>query len=391
MIRVGLITTLGTNIGDDFIREGICRVVRRVFDGQKVRFVPVNKHRPLTAYPGWHPARLAALARRLPRGRAAASRLVGRMASPLGRSVLDGCRLIVQCGAPVFWPGCHRCEWAGPLWRDVVGRLHARVPVLNLAAGSCYPWQSQPDEITDGNDARFLRSILGWCRLTTVRDALAQRLCAHLGARVPMIPCAALLAAGAAQRADGGGARVLMNFMDGGGHYEWGQGIDPAEWTGTARALVGRLKAWHSVAFLCHDKAEFDRAGELDPELPRVWPKTVEEYFRLCSGAGAAVCNRMHAAVGLAGMGIPSVAVGTDTRLLMVDALGLPCFYVTKTNVELLEDAVEGLLSARESERDRLLALRSETWDRYVEAVSGEVLEPVQCESAACLQDARRP
>ena len=71
-LRVGLITTLSTNIGDDFIRTGLLRVVREVFAGKEIEFVSINKHKPYTIYPKWHPVRLAALAKYLPRGKSKA-------------------------------------------------------------------------------------------------------------------------------------------------------------------------------------------------------------------------------------------------------------------------------------------------------------------------------
>ena len=77
--------------------------------------------------------------------------------------------------------------------------------------------------------------------------------------------------------------------------------------------------------------------------------------------------------MGLAGMGVPSLAVGTDTRLLMVSSLGLPCFYVKDASVERLENELEGLLRRRSHERDRLLALRSRTWSQYVEVVANAI------------------
>ena len=50
-IRVGLFTTLYTNLGDDLVREGVCQVLRAALKAQTVEFLAVNKHRPLTAYP----------------------------------------------------------------------------------------------------------------------------------------------------------------------------------------------------------------------------------------------------------------------------------------------------------------------------------------------------
>jgi len=369
-MRVGLITTLNVNIGDRFIREGICLVLREVFRDREMEFVAVNKHEPLTVYPDWHPVHLAKLTHYLPRGRTSASRLVERLASRLRFSAFDTCDLIVQCGAPVFWPGCHRCEWAEPLWHHVVGRLSERIPVLNLAMGSCYPWERRPTRIDDPRDAEYLRAILDYCRLTTVRDTLAQSLCGSLGTQAMMIPCSALLAAGGAPSAGPGNETVLINYMRGGGHYEWDQGIEDNAWRETAKRLIGRLRRRHKLAFLCHNQAEYQSAQELDSTLPRMWPKTPSEYFDQASGCAVALCNRMHASVGLAGMGIPSVAVGTDTRLLMVRAIGLPCLYVKDASVERLEEGLENLLRFRTQWQERLLALRSETWSDYVNAIA---------------------
>lgn len=369
-MKIGLITTIDTNIGDDFIREGICRVLAEVFKGQKIEFVSVNKHKPYTVYPAWHPIHLGDIADRLPVGRNFVRQSADYLFSKMGFSRFDDCDLIVQCGAPVFWPNCHANEWAKPVWHEVVGRLYKRIPVLNLAAGSCYPWERQPATINDSNDARYLKAILSYCRLTTVRDTLSVILCESLGTQVPLIPCSASLASGTLRGGVKSDGIVLINYMSGGGHYDWEQGIDPSIWHQTIKALIARLRKGHKVAFLCHNETEYNLAHELDPAIHRFFPKTQEEYFTVVSDAKAAVCNRMHASVGMAGMGIPSVAVGTDTRLLMVKALGLPSFYVKEASIERLEEGVENLIVNGRREQERLFSLREDTWNRYIKVVS---------------------
>lgn len=368
-LRIGLITTINTNIGDDFIREGICLVLREVFKGNDIEFVLVNKHQPLMVYPGWHPVHLTSMTRYLPKGRSRARRLIERFAPKLRLSYFDQCNIIVQCGAPVFWRGCHRCEWAEPLWHSVVGRLSQRVPVLNLAAGSCYPWERQPTGVDDPDDAQYLRAILGYCRITTVRDTLGQRLCASLGTHTPLISCSAFLAARNYIGTGNDEEIVLINYMSGGGHYDWDQGIDASLWLETVKALIGRLQERHKLAFLCHNETEYRLAQDLNTTLPCLWPKTPREYFTLVSKAKVALCNRMHASLGLAGLGIPSIAVCTDTRLLMVDTIDLPCLYVKEATVEKIEDGLENLLANRERERERLLMLCDQTWNQYVKVV----------------------
>ena len=370
-MRIGLITTIDTNLGDDLVREGLCSVLRDAFRGRRIEFVSINKHQPLEVYPGWHPIRFThSLARSLPRGRTRLSRGAARMLRSLGSSRFDGCDLIVQCGTPVAWPGCSGCEWAEPLWHQVVGRLSQQgVPALNLGAGSCYPWEKQPKRVESEEDALYLKRISGYCRFTTVRDRLAQLLLESLGRSCPLIPCPALVAGMPVTGSQGDGDLLVINYMEKGGHYDWGQGIDAGAWSRTAKALVERVSKRERVLFLCHDQREYELASTLDPTIPRFLPRNLSEYFSVLSRAKAGVCNRLHAAIALAGMGIPSVAVGTDTRLLMVEAVGLPYFYVKEATLERMEDALQGLLRGRESERERLLALCEHTRRRYLEVV----------------------
>jgi hypothetical protein len=368
-MRIGLITTLGTNIGDDFIRIGLLKVLESVLKGQQIEYVPINKHRPYTVYPNWHPVQLAGLARFLPRGQTRAANLINSVLGTPSLSKFADCSAVVQCGAPVLWPGCHDSEWAQPLWHRIIGQLHESIPVVNLAAGSCYPWERQPDTV-DRADGQFLTAIHRYCRLTTVRDRLSHHIFDTLGISVPHIACSALLAADELETDTNADGPVLINYMPGGGHYDFGQGVDGDQWRDTMRSLVARLRTRHRVAFLCHSQKELDAASSVADGLPCYLPKTAKEYFTIGSTAKAGVFNRMHASVGLAGLGIPSIAIGTDTRLLMVEHIGLPSLYIKDAGVETMEDKLEGLLLKRAQEKDRLLGLRRDTMRSYIAAVS---------------------
>lgn len=195
-LRIGLITTLDHNIGDDFIRHGALMVLREVFKSRKIEFISVNKHKPYTIYNKWHPIQIAKAAKYLPRGRHRVREWIDARLAPMGRNEFDTCQVIVQCGAPVIFPECHRAEWVELLWHQIIRRLHDRVTVMNLAVGSCFPWKKQPAEIVDKGEATFLASIADYCRLTTARDKLSQALFKGLGHAIPQICCSALLAAG---------------------------------------------------------------------------------------------------------------------------------------------------------------------------------------------------
>lgn len=371
-MKIGLITTIDTNIGDDFIRRGICKLLAAHYN-DKVEFIPVNKHFPYTVYPTWHPAYLGQISENFPQVKNRLQSLVDRYFSSIGHSRFDHCDLIVQCGAPVFWFNCNLNEWATPIWHDVIKRLCDDIPVLNLAAGSCYPWKKQDIAFDNPLDVEYMKSILGYCRMTTVRDELAQSICGRLGWKTPRVPCAAILAADQQDPSDTSESYILINYMRGGGHYDFQQGVDDSKWERTIKELIVRLERRHKVAMICHDSKEENLAMELAPSLTKYFPKSPQEYFECIAGAKLGVCNRMHASVGMAGLGIPSVAIGTDTRLLMVKETGLPVHYVDDVSVDTLETQLEDILSNKAHERDRLLTLRKETWGKYM-SILGEVL-----------------
>jgi len=368
-VKIGLITTLNTNIGDDFIREGICNVLKEVYKGDKIDYVSVNKHKPFTVYPAWHPVHLRDVVDHLPVINYRAKIAIEALFPKIGLSNFDGCNLIVQCGAPVFWPNCSQNEWAKPLWNEIIGRLCGKIPVLNLAAGSCYPWERQPVEIESAEDVEYIKSILSYCRLTTVRDRLAWSICKSVGSEVPLVPCSAFLAARGRTAPLKKTGYILINYMVGAGHFEWEQGIDVSQWEITVKQLITTLGKRHKLAFLCHDEKEVFQAKKIASGLPVFYPKTLMEYFDCVSDAKFGICNRMHASVAMAGMGIPSIAVCTDTRLLMVAELGLPVHYVKNVNAEILEERTEAALKSSESEKVRLLVLQAETWDMYLSVV----------------------
>ena len=367
-MKIGLITTLGTNIGDDFIRMGIQRVLRAAFPGLEPRWEMLNKHAPKTVWPVGHPCRY--LPPWTPRWR--------RMSRRAWGSRLHGCDGIVQCGAPVIWDGCARCEWNEPVWQDVIKELHTRIPVMNLAIGSAYALSAIPDRIQGEADREYIKSILSYCCLTTARDSLAKKLVAELGVDIPLIPCSAGLALDV-PGSPAGGDLVLVNYMPKAGHYDFGNDIDEAGWERVMTDVLAHIAKNFQVVFLCHHRKEMDVAAKRFPQYKSVLPESINAYERLAQTGRVGLFNRLHAAVAFAGMGIPSVVVGNDTRIMMVKEYGLPVFDVRRCSAEELIEAFDRLLQCWEEERSRLLALRKSVLEQYMGQVQ-KVMNPAWAE-----------
>ena len=116
---------------------------------------------------------------------------------------------------------------------------------------------------------------------------------------------------------------------------------------------------------IAHNQKEMEIARQLWPDLPRTCPAGPPEYFETARDAAFGIFNRMHASVSLAGLGIPSVAVGTDSRNLMVENVGLPVLFVKEATTSRILTAIADLLRHREKESRRLLDLRETTLREY--------------------------
>lgn len=373
-MKIGLLTTLNTNIGDDFIREGITGLLRNMLCKDELKFVPVNKHRPYSMYPVWTGLQMMHSFdfMRNPRKRLLREKLEGIIARPK-LSCFSDCDIVIQCGTPILWEGCRLSEWANPVWRDVLHWLSRRgKAVLNIGGGASYPWERRPQTLVGDDDEEFVRLMLDACRLTTVRDQLSQNLLKTLGREVEMICCPALLSGQLFVRPRSPTRKVVVNYMEGGGHYDWGQNIDADQWSKAIAKVVSILSSegWR-VVLLAHDRKEMEMAQLRWPQLEKCFPQSVNQYFDFISDAAFGVFNRMHASIAAAGVGVPSVAIGTDARNLMVEAAGLPVLFVKDATVDSIISETRRLANSRDSECQRLLNLRAETWRRYEECIKG--------------------
>lgn len=371
-ISVGLITTKATNIGDDLIRVGVERLLECLFPPSSLEFRSWNKHDPWTLYSrsgsgnNW--------VGQLPRGKWKAASLVSGvsrlMRLPTAATNVD---LVVQAGTPVMWTGLSQSEWQRPLWDDVLSRSDVKALVIGLAGGSSFAWTGRDSVYLDREDRLALSKIAATAEIVSVRDEIAQELFESVGARPRLLPCTAMHA-GRGNMATLAVEQVMFNVMPRGGHFAWGQALDEETWLTAIGQVVRFVARDHEVVFVCHSADEYELARSRWPEYRAVFPRSTHEYLEVCRTMALGVVNRMHAAVALAGVGVPALAIGTDTRLLMVRQAGQQIMYLGDADAEAMLAAFHDMVQERNTRREFLVRTESQAFDEHLSVLRSSTL-----------------
>jgi hypothetical protein len=372
MAAVALLSHRFGNIGHNFMALGAEAAVREAF-GPGTTVVHFEQHHPFSIYPKGHWLRWID---RVRHGR------LGWLRRFLARE--DVClrlwpqtlpldfNLAVACGGPTMVAGAGSTPEMKVMCRHFYGAFAYRgVPVIDAAVGSCFPIKSIPSALSKVDQSYYRRNI-HQSALITVREPVARHMYSELGCICPLLPCIAIGSGAyfegfrANGIADGANGPIMVNFQAKGSNDDWGQKVDPVAWLQLVRAVIEDLRRdGHSVVLLCHSEYEARLAVNLHSGLKVLQPKTEAEYGRAIAQAKVGFVSRIHAGVALAGIGVPSLVVGNDTRLGTTAELGLPSMFTKEITRESAVAELRRLIARREEEAARLIQLRKYTVARY--------------------------
>ena len=347
MKKICLISTLNHNVGDDFVREGIVRLLRQALG--EIECMAVHKHFPVSVRGmAWQKLdRWVRLGVPRPDWRVRISEILDCLPmKPLSDRVMQS-DLVVQCGAPVYWKNsfskCSDAEWFQPLIEKRWLKRRSQVPLLNLGAGACLAPGSNGTEVADDPSCReFINKLTSWTSITTVRDSLAQDILRRCGHEVTRLFCPSIFAPQESGIVHQPGEYVALNYMPAGGHYDLaGNGRTlGSHWEGVFGEIVSRLTRKKRCLMICHDQKEMTEAARLFPEIPRFYSRSWRDYLGVYSRCRFAVVNRVHGAMVAAALGKNVLLVGNDTRLLTAEGMpGLRTLWVTEPK-DLILDTV---------------------------------------------------
>ncbi len=352
-MRIAFMTTLGRNVGDEFIREGI----RSFFDEVLGTYEPfyVDKHDLTTLH-----------------------RRVGDEIEEVSDKFRDA-DVVVQAGAPVYWNNgrfkSYNDTWSQALWFDRIFKLGGEKTILNLGAGAGQKNEDDLDTLlADPKLIEFARSAGRACAWTTTRDPLASSLLDKIGVEHELLPCPAFHAA---RRISGRGTPpppndlLAVNFMSKAGHYRLKPQTDESQWRAVIDKLLPQLREQHRLVFIAHDQAEKEFQKQLARDDETVFfGNDYRDYLAVYGRVKGIVANRVHGAVCVAGFGRPAVIVGNDARVGIARPIGIPARDSAEATAEWIVSSLQEQFDRGPELRNARLELRESSAKRYTSRIA---------------------
>ena len=364
-MKISIITTVDHNVGDDFVREGIKYLARKIFKNNDIEFNNIHKHSPITTRYGFEWFRF---------NRRGIANIVDKvLPQSISKDKIIEADVVIQSGAPVYWchenTHCHDNEWYRPLLGKRFSKNKKQV-LLNIAAGTCQKYHSDGTEFCS-SCLKYMEEFYHRSKVTTVRDSLSKVVFEKKGIDVNVIPCSSIFAIDEHNLKNEGEDYIVLNYMHGGAHYTFGQGIDFERWEKEFSDFYFKLKETERVVLVCHNQKEADDALRLDPKAEIFFEKDdYVAYMKVYSKAKLGLMNRVHGAFMLASFGKPSIVIGNDSRALMAAEIGVKSYFVNDVDSSLLNSEYRRLLESRDEFSKNFAKLKEKAFRDYIEALS---------------------
>jgi polysaccharide pyruvyl transferase WcaK-like protein len=278
--------------------------------------------------------------------------------------------LIIIAGGPILWPFVERADWADWLSFTFKEAYKNDIPICAISVGSCYGYRSETEvmEIRK-EELNFIEKLLCYCSLVTTRDKLAQEILDKIGIKNTLLPCIAYYSMYPPQN-NYRGSKIAFNFMRGGGHHDYLNSISSNQWYKLAKKLILSLSRTTNVEFLCHSISEFELAPCISAGIQSNLIINKQDFLRAIVDVNIGVCNRIHASIAMAGLGVPSLTIGTDSRILSLEEFGQPTLKLPINNYKTLMNAVDTLIENRISYSNILRTKLPEVTTTYKKMIS---------------------
>lgn len=359
-MKITFITTVNHNVGDDFVREGIKYLLMNSLPTQKFYFTNIHKHSPITSRYGFEFIRNLKWSERL-------DNKIPLWMTPDRILKSD---IVIQSGAPVYWlhknAKCYNNEWYKPLIKNRFCRKKNGT-LLNIAAGSAQEYYSDGSEFLNHQKARdYITEFYNFCEITTVRDHLAKKILGLFNLNAECLPCTSIFSNDQYKIKRGNKGYIVLNYMEGGGHYSFSQKIDNFKWQNRFKEIFNKLSTKEKVVLVCHNKKELFEAQKFTSLSNIFYSRNFIDYINFYSQAKAGILNRVHGAFLLSSFGIPAIIVGSDSRARMGDVMGIQNYFVEEASTDFILKQFYEILENLKIEEEKIYHKKVEAKENYL-------------------------
>lgn len=368
-MKVAFITTIRHNIGDDFVREGIKFILNKLFLVSP-KYYYIHKHIPATVRFGFENLRSLKWSERI-------ERFLPDKMIPDKIALAD---VVVQSGAPLYWYHNERIasynnEWYEPLIERRT-KLDSSKKLLNIGVGACQQYNATVNSFLHSPQfLQFVNDFYELCDITITRDKLSRDLLSHEGKEAAMLPCPSIFSSDNNNLQELEGEYIILNYMEGGGHYDFGENINRINWHKTFSDFYNKIKNEEKIIFCCHNLEEYNLAKKMFPDAYHFYSNRYVDYINLFSKSKFGIVNRVHAAFQLASNFKPSFLIGSDSRARMGELIGVETIFVNDVSTEILLSQYEKLSdqSFQEKFKQNISSLKSEVENSYCEILKNYI------------------
>lgn len=297
-MKWALVTTVGRNPGDDFIRVGVKKLIEAVDDNPS--YVLIDKEKPKQ----WkNPVKFDKA---------------------------------VWCGMPLFWSIPPSSSY-NILWSPLInGWISERKnDFMIMGAGSFCTWGKDKKVYRGKKLKEWSKKVYDRSYLITVRDPVANEI---TGLDMPVMTCPAVFATmGLTDK-----KRNLVNLMPAGGHYKIFHRKEADIWSNKLATVAEVLKDWTFISHNPRETAFADRYGFRDVIEFKNAERGVIDLLRVYSGCNRYFGNRVHGGIVSRGVNADVRSVGYDSRQEAVKLAGGNCYLPSEVNIDELKEWGEG-------------------------------------------------
>ena len=287
-MKLCLFSSINTNVGDDFIREGLINLLRK--SGIKFDSTIVNKHDSKS------------------------------LLDDNDKNKILESDMTVICGTPVFWSingsTSYNCDWINWFYEDFI--FQSQTSYCIVASGSCNEIHCDIKNLCNNDQqfSDFVNKLTAKALFVTTRDYMCSEMLKELNVKHENHFCTALHAIDR-EKSNFGQNYIGLNLMNNFGHFS-----EYKMFQKKVSELINVIRNYGPIKFICHNLEELSIADELKIRDDLIfYNKDYKKYFSAFDDVLLHISCRVHGSILSSSSGTPNINIISDSRGFSCDRI----------------------------------------------------------------------